>query len=406
MSLHFLLEKNHTVDDFIALWGKDFPLLMELKNTIQDKEWHSEGDVHIHTDMVLSEVYKINKNEENKLSDSDKITLILSALFHDICKPFTTKERELRGVIRVVAPKHEEHGRNYLFYTLNKIVKDYTIFNNILSIVGLHQVPKMLIVRDEPIRKFHKLARKVPLKLIYLLEIADMKGRTCPDKESQIELLDLFKEEALDNNLWEVAEIYKSQKDFIYSELKDFPELTKQYVFNEFCIQFEKGNIMCPEEEISRSFQYRESYAHLVLTCGISGIGKSTYLKENYPDYTKISLDNIREELLGSRSNHTQERRVLDEAKSRLKVLLAKKEKIVWDATNYRFDFRKVPLGLGFNYRALNEVILFNNTKENVLKQNKSRKNDIPEIAIDTQIKKFEVPNIEECHNIKEVYTF
>jgi hypothetical protein len=40
------------------------------------------------------------------------------------------------------------------------------------------------------------------------------------------------------------------------------------------------------------------------------------------------------------------------------------------------------------------------------MKQNKKRSHDIPEIAIDTQIKKFEVPNIEECHNIKEVYRF
>jgi predicted kinase len=406
MLLNFLLQKDHSVDDFITLWGKDFPLLLKLKSTIQDDEWHAEGDVHIHTDMVLSEVYKINRDVENNLSDKEKITLILSALFHDICKPFTTKEKELHGKMRIVSPRHEEHGKNYLFYTLNKIVKDYEMFNNIINIVGYHQLPKLLVIKNDPLRKFYQLARKVPLKLIYLLEIADMKGRTCQDKDGQLEYLELFKMYAEDENIWEVAEMYKSQKDFIYSELKDFPELTKQYVFAEFCRQFEKGNITCPEEEIARSYQYRDSYAHLVLNCGISGIGKSTYLEKNYEGYNVISLDNIREELLGSRSNHTQERKILTEAKSRLKVMLAKKEKIVWDATNYRFDFRKVPLELGFNYGAFNEVILFNDTKENVMKQNKKRSHDIPEIAIDTQIKKFEVPNIEECHNIKEVYRF
>lgn len=404
--LNFLLEKEYTVEDFISLWGEEFDLLKELKSTKQDKEWHSEGDVHIHTDMVLSEVYKINKDPVNNLNNNEKITLILSALFHDICKPFTTKEKEIAGKIRVVAPRHEEHGKNYLFYKLNNIVKDYEMFNNILEIIGFHQVPKLLVVRDEPVGKYYKLARRVKLKLIYLLEVADMKGRTCIDKSKQLETLEIFKMYAEEENIFNTVELYAKQKEYIYNELKDYPEKTKEYVFAEFCRSFENGEIMCPEEEISKSFGYREDFAHLVLTCGISGIGKSTYLEDNYKGYKKISLDDIREEILGSRTNHKEERKVLDEAKKRLKVMLAKKEKIVWDATNYRFDFRKVPLGLGFNYGAFNEIILFNDTKKNVINQNKKRKNDVPDIVIDTQIKKFEVPNIEECHNINKVYKF
>jgi len=406
MSLSFLLEKIHTVNDFIALWGEDFPLLKELKTTIQDKEWHGEGDVHIHTDLVLYEVYNIINDKLCNLCEDDKIALILGAIFHDICKPLTTKEKELNGIIRVVAPKHEEYGRNYLFYKLNKIIKNKKIFNNVLGIVGFHQTPKMLVIRNQPKGKFFQLARRVPLKLIYLLEIADIKGRTCPDKENQIDYLELFKIYAQEYNLWDANNVYKDEKAFIDSELTDFSDLTKQYVFSEYCRQFEKGAIVCPEEEIARSYQYRNGFPHLIVNCGVSGVGKSTYIEDNYKEYNVISLDGLREELLGSRSDHSHERKVLDEAKARLKVLLAKKEKIIWDATSYRSDFRKVPLGLGFNYRAFTEISLFNKTRKDILAQNKQRDTDVTEKIIDIQMKKFEVPHIEECHNIKEIYGF
>jgi len=52
------------VDDCIAHLGDIFPLLKEYKNTIQDPVWHAEGDVHIHTDMVLTELYKLLESKE------------------------------------------------------------------------------------------------------------------------------------------------------------------------------------------------------------------------------------------------------------------------------------------------------------------------------------------------------
>ena len=52
------------VDDCIAHLGDIFPLLKEYKNTIQDPVWHAEGDVHIHTDMVLTELYKLLELKE------------------------------------------------------------------------------------------------------------------------------------------------------------------------------------------------------------------------------------------------------------------------------------------------------------------------------------------------------
>ena len=403
MNLQFLLQKRHNMNDFISLWGDLFDLLKEFKNTPQDNEWHAEGDVHIHTDMVIDETYNIIENEAKHLSDNDKIALIMSACLHDICKPTTTKEKELFGKIRVVAPKHEEYGINYLFYRLNEIIDDENLFNTIISLVGFHQIPKLLVVKDQTKEKYFNLARKCSLELIYYLELADMRGRTCVDKEEQIEYLDFFKSYSEDYGLWKTT-AYQAEKDFIFSELNGYDEVTKNYVFLEFCRKFEDKTIFTPEEEIARSYQYRDNYSHLVLLCGISGIGKSTLINNKYNDYHLISLDNIRENLLGSRTNHSKERKVLDTAKQILKEKLAKKENIVWDATNYRRDFRKVPLGLGFNYGAFTQIELLNKSKSTIIKQNKERQLTVPDFVIDKQIDKFEVPYLEEAHLINLNY--
>lgn len=58
--------------------GSYFPLLKELENTIQDPIWHAEGNVQIHTEMVLSEVYKIL--QEINLPPMKRQSLILGAL--------------------------------------------------------------------------------------------------------------------------------------------------------------------------------------------------------------------------------------------------------------------------------------------------------------------------------------
>jgi predicted kinase len=404
MNLTFLLKKRHFVNDFISIWGETFDLLKEFKNTPQDKEWHAEGDVHIHTDMVLEETYLIIENEAKHLSNENKIALILAALLHDISKPSTTKEREIFGKIRVVAPKHEEFGVNYLFYRLNNIVRDQKLFETVINLVGYHQVPKMLVIKDATQEKYFNLARKCSLELMYYLELADMRGRTCVDKEEQIEYLEFFKSYSEDYGLWN-TEPYIKEKDFIFNELNNYSENTKMFVFKEFCRQFENKNIFTPEEEISRSFQYRDNYSHLALLCGVSGSGKSTLIEKEYSNHFLISLDNIREQHLGSRINHSQERKVLDIAKTILKEKLAKKEDVIWDATNYRRDFRKVPLTFGFNYSAFNEIILLNKTKSEIINQNKNRQNSVPDFVIDKQIEKFEVPNIEEAHLTNIIYS-
>ena len=55
------LAEKHTpnFDECVSFLASYFPLLNKFENTEQDKEWHAEGNVAIHTEMVLKELYKL-----------------------------------------------------------------------------------------------------------------------------------------------------------------------------------------------------------------------------------------------------------------------------------------------------------------------------------------------------------
>jgi hypothetical protein len=103
-----------TIERCVDELGDLFPLLKLYKSTPQDPQWHAEGNVHIHTGMVLEETYRILATEAKHLNRERRLSLILGALFHDITKPLTTKQQEIQGLMRTVAPKHESKGRSYL----------------------------------------------------------------------------------------------------------------------------------------------------------------------------------------------------------------------------------------------------------------------------------------------------
>ena len=63
------LARSHkpNFDECVDFLAQYFPLLLELSKTEQDKTWHAEGNVAIHTEMVLKELYKILESEASHI---------------------------------------------------------------------------------------------------------------------------------------------------------------------------------------------------------------------------------------------------------------------------------------------------------------------------------------------------
>jgi predicted kinase len=405
MAIKFLQEvlagATPNIDEFVLQLGDRISLLREYKSTPQDSEWHAEGDVHIHVGMVLDETYKILEREAQHLTKERRLSLILGALLHDIAKPLTTKEQEIQNIVRIVAPRHASKGRSYLAPKLMGLELPYIVVEEILGLVGYHHDPKQLVTQDKIAGNYKRLARLVDPELLYWLELADIRGRECKDKQQQLDYVEMYGLFAKEYQAWHrFGEEYRAWQDYFNRELVDWDSNTRDLIYGNAIANREAGNIFSPEEEIARSYAYRDSYPQVVVTFGISGSGKSTWIAENFPDYNIISLDNLRTKITGDRANQVENNTVLKIAKEQLKNHLRDHHKIVWDATGLKRDFRQQVISVSRNYGALITLVIFHCEEEIYFERNRKRRYSLPEEVLNKQLRSMEFPEFDEAHRV------
>jgi hypothetical protein len=362
--LHPLLEQTlrgatPSLADFVTAFAGTFDLLTRLEDTPQDPIWHAEGNVYIHTEMVLEQTYRLLKTEASHLDTQQRLTLILGALFHDIAKPVCSKTERRDGLERIISPGHADKGRSYLAYKLLELGLPAIQAREVMALVGHHHDPKRLVKKDKPASSYKELARLVDLELVYFLERADLQGRVCPDLAGQLELLEMFQLYAEEAGVWKVADPYQEWRTFLETELRDAAEMTRELIIANAIRDAEAGIIFTPHEAVARAYEYRDNFPTLVVTCAPSGSGKSTWIQKNLPDYAVVSLDDLREELSGKRGDQSMNGQVLQAARETLKAHLRKHGNVVWDATNLLWSHRSVVLQLGFDYKAFVKLAVF-----------------------------------------------
>ena len=82
--------------------------LAAMRGVRQDSEWHGEGDVFVHTQMVAEAMLALP--EYQSLDAQDKHILFAAALLHDVEKRSTTTEEVQGGRVRIVSPRHAKKG--------------------------------------------------------------------------------------------------------------------------------------------------------------------------------------------------------------------------------------------------------------------------------------------------------
>ena len=153
-----------------------FPELEALVGCEQEPEWHPEGDVWVHTLMVVDEARK----RIDDLDHPQQVTLMLAAVCHDLGKPATTAL--IDGRIR--SRGHEEAGlpptRAFLDRLDIHTLAGYDVRQQVLGLVAHHLKPGMWHRGTDPVGDgaFRRLARKVDLDLLARLSVADCLGRT------------------------------------------------------------------------------------------------------------------------------------------------------------------------------------------------------------------------------------
>jgi predicted kinase len=355
----FLLKNNLNIE---FLNKQDW--FIDMNKTEQDSVHHGEGNVQIHTVNVFNELKKTTSNEY----------LLLSALFHDIEKRSTTKKEIINGIERITAPKHPKFGEyttRDILYRYNPI--DFVTREKICSLVRNHGMPTWGIEDDDIEKKIIKSSFRVNNNELYLLAKADIMGRICNDQNKLLENLELFK------MMCEELECWDHQKSFTnnYSRWK--------------YLNFGGWH---------NTDHYNDRECTVYMMCGFPGTGKDYYIERNL-NLPMVSLDNIRRKHNVKHGDIKGSSLVMSEAKEQCKVYLRKKENFVFNATNLTREIRQKWTSLFNDYKAYIKIIYLEVPYLKLISQNNNREYVVPEEAVNKMITKFEIPLVDECHEIE-----
>jgi tRNA nucleotidyltransferase (CCA-adding enzyme) len=150
-----------------------FPELVALVGVPQEAEWHPEGNVDVHTLMVVDEARKLIDD----LEYAKQVTVMLGALCHDFGKPATTEFFDGRWRSHA----HDEAGVEPTLSFLDRIgmytLDGYDVRSQIVQLVRYHLTPGMFYKSAPGDGAFRRLARKVEPDLLYRVAKADSLGR-------------------------------------------------------------------------------------------------------------------------------------------------------------------------------------------------------------------------------------
>jgi len=161
------------------------PEFYELKDVIENNDWHNNDSVFDHTLNVLEKLEELLKDVKDKISDylNQKITnytrkdlLFLAALFHDIAKKETlVKNNDITSCL-----KHEEVGAIKVKEILSQFDLSEVEKDLVVQIVKYHGVVHLIIEPnneklDEEFAKFRISYSNIFLELI-LLAMTDTLG--------------------------------------------------------------------------------------------------------------------------------------------------------------------------------------------------------------------------------------
>ena len=155
-----------------------FPELQALVGCEQEPEWHPEGDVWVHTLLVIDQA----RTQIGDLERPRQVAVMLGAVCHDLGKPATTAFVD--GRIR--SRNHEEAGVEPTHAVLDRLnvhtMNGYAVRQQVVGLVAQHLKPGMWhkSINEVGDGAFRRLAKKVDLELLARLAKADCLGRPGP----------------------------------------------------------------------------------------------------------------------------------------------------------------------------------------------------------------------------------
>ena len=159
-----------------AMKEHPFHFLSRLEQVEQSPVHHPEGNVWIHTMMVLDSA------AQRKSRSTNQRVFMWAALLHDIGKAVTTEVR--KG--RITAYDHDKAGEELAIEFLKEFEQDKQFISEVSALVRWH-MQLLFVVRSLPFAEIKKMKQQVSIHEVALLALCDRLGRTNADIKKEEE---------------------------------------------------------------------------------------------------------------------------------------------------------------------------------------------------------------------------
>lgn len=346
-----------------------FTWVAALRGCPQDPIHHAEGDVWIHTRMVLEALSGLA--EFRALEETSRARVFWACLLHDIAKPATTRLENGR----IGAPGHSARGALLARQVLWELEVPPGEREAICAMVRSHQVPFFLIERPEAAR----IARVSSLLLhwseLCLVTEADARGRECADRQRLIDAVDLTRMFCEDHGVLTAA--------------YPFPSASAR-------VAYAAGDQADPSYA-----PYDQFRCEVTILSGLPGAGKDTWAARHAADRPMVSLDALREQL-GIGPEQPQGA-VIQAGREAMRRHLRAGESFVYNATNLSRSIRNRAIGLARDYGAWVRIVHIEAPRATLLARNRARARCVPPEVIERLLSRWEVPDISEAHEVLHV---
>lgn len=349
-----------------------FSWVRDMQGVPQDARFHAEGDVAIHTQMVVDELCKLKEFQD--LDTQAKEILWASALMHDIEKRSTTVLEQYGSITSKGHAKKGERTVRQILY--REIPTPFAIRESIAKLVRYHGLPLWIFEKGNPEKALFQASMEVNTQWLMLLAKADVLGRECADKENLLYKVELFREFCIEKNCWGKARAFSSG-------LARFEYFNKEARSADY-----------------EPYEDKEGFFEVVVLSALPGTGKDTYIQKHLSDIPVISLDNIRRDLKISPTDKENNGKVIQMAKEQARSFLRKKQPFVWNATNITRQNRQQLIDLFVTYGATVRLIYLEVSYQQLLNQNRNREYVVPANVLERMLDKLEVPQPNEAHHV------
>ena len=237
---------------------RTFPWIQQFRGCQQDEIYHGEGDVWIHTHMVVEAL--VSSNAWQRLPQTERLILFAAALLHDVAKPACTRLDQGR----ITSRGHSQRGAIDARQILWQMRAPFAIREQICSLIEYHQAPFHLINHDDAQRRAFRISQTAHCRLLGLLARVDALGRICNDQDELLANISLFEELCREYGCLETPRAFPSA----HSRFEYFRS-----------------------EDRSPDYLAHEDFAcRVTVISGLPGAGKDTWISEHMPSVPVVSL--------------------------------------------------------------------------------------------------------------------